>query len=46
MIDQIIRRSYNEYVIVYLNRSAVTVISSGNAWALVEWMLYDRNYMH
>jgi hypothetical protein len=42
MIDRIVRRSYNEYVIIYTHRPPVTVSSSGNAKALLEFLLYGK----
>ncbi len=41
MIDKIIRRSYNEYVIIYVNRPPVTISSSGNALALLAYFLNE-----
>ncbi len=43
MIDKIIRRSYSEYVIVFTNRPAMVVSSSGNAYALLEYLLWAKN---
>ena len=40
MIDKIIKKSYNEYVIIYTHRPPVTVRSSGNAKVLLEFLLY------
>ena len=42
MIDKIVRRNYNEYVIIYTHRPPVTVTSSGNAKALLEFLLYGK----
>lgn len=44
MIDTIVRKSYNEYVIIYTNRPPVTVHSSGNALTLLKFMLGDKTY--
>jgi hypothetical protein len=42
MIDRIIRKNYNEYVIIYTHRPPVFVRSSGNAYALLEFLLVGR----
>lgn len=41
MIDRIVRRSYNEYVIVFTHRPPVTVTSSGNAYALLKFLFTE-----
>lgn len=43
MIDKIVRRSYNEYVIIFTHRTPVTITSSGNARALLEYLLWNLN---
>ncbi len=45
MIDRIIRKNYNEYWIIYTNRKPLIVSSSGNAFALIDWALYGKNYL-
>lgn len=45
MIDRIVRKNYNEFWIVFTNRPVMKVTSSGNAWALIDWVLYDRDYL-
>jgi len=39
MIDKIVKRSWNEYVIVFTHRPPVTIYSSGNAAALLQYFM-------
>lgn len=43
MIDRIIRKNYHEFVIIFTNRSPVTIRSSGNAQFLMEYVLWDMH---
>lgn len=40
MIDKIIRKSYNEFVVIYTHRPPLIISSSGNAAAVLEFLLY------
>ena len=42
MIDRIVRKSYYEYWIIYFDRKPVVIKSSGNAKALMEYLLYAK----
>lgn len=42
MIDRIIKRNYSEYVIIFTHRPPMIVYSSGNAYALLEFLLAGR----
>ncbi len=42
MIDRIVKVSYSEYWIIYTNRTPVRITSSGNAKALLEYLLWTN----
>ena len=44
MIDAILKISYNEYMIIYTHRAPVIIHSSGNALALLKFMLGNETY--
>lgn len=44
MIDRIVRKDYNTYVIIFTHRTPVTISSSGNAKALLEYLMKGFNW--
>jgi hypothetical protein len=41
MIDKIVRKNYNEYVIIFTNRPPFFVTSQANALFLLKYLLYE-----